>query len=71
MTELGEMTSRELNDQNCLVIKKTIPSSPDNLIGVAKTKIAKGEFSALAPLYLKKSQAEREMEAKNMDKTVG
>ncbi len=70
MTELGEMTSRELNDQNCLVIKKTFPSSPDNLIGVAKTKIAKGEFSALAPLYLKKSQAEREMEAKNMDKTV-
>lgn len=70
MTELGEITSSELDLQNCLVVKKTFPSSPDNLIGVAKAKIAKGEFSALAPLYLKKSQAEREMEAKNMDKTV-
>lgn len=70
MTELGEISSSDLDKQNCLVIKKTSPSSPDNLIGVAKAKIAKGEFGALAPLYLKKSQAEREMETKNMDKTV-
>lgn len=70
MIELGEISEEDLSRVGCMVIKKSSPSSPDNLIGVAKTKISNGEFAMLSPLYLKKSQAERELDAKNMDKTV-
>lgn len=68
MIELGEMTGSELDSENCVVIKKTSPSNPKSLIAIAADKINRGEFSTLAPLYLKKSQAEREYERKNMDK---
>lgn len=67
MIDMGEITSEELERADCKVIKKKSPSNPDNLIAICKAKIASGELGTLAPLYLKKSQAEREFEAKNMD----
>lgn len=70
MKNIGELTSEELESTNCLVVKKTGESNPNNLIAICLDKINRAEFSQLAPLYLKKSQAEREYESKNMDKTV-
>ena len=69
MVSMGEISATELDEAKCRVLKKTLPSDPNALIEIAKSKIAKGETGALAPLYLKKSQAEREYEARNMDKT--
>ncbi|MDE6869497.1 MAG: tRNA (adenosine(37)-N6)-threonylcarbamoyltransferase complex dimerization subunit type 1 TsaB, partial [Clostridia bacterium] len=69
MISMGEITAQELDSAKCKVIKKILPSDPNALIEIAKSKFAKGETGALVPLYLKKSQAEREYEAKNMDKT--
>lgn len=67
---VGELSEEELSKQNCKVIKKSGASNPDKLIAIAKMKIQANEFSELVPYYLKKSQAEREYDAKNMDKTV-
>lgn len=67
---VGEMSEEELSAQNCKVIKKSGASNPDKLISIAKAKIEANEFSELVPYYLKKSQAEREYDLKNMDKTV-
>ncbi|MDE6189860.1 MAG: tRNA (adenosine(37)-N6)-threonylcarbamoyltransferase complex dimerization subunit type 1 TsaB [Clostridia bacterium] len=67
--ESGEMTAASLKEKNN-VVYKVGASRPEALIGIAKSKIAAGEFAELAPLYLKKSQAEREYDMKNMDKTV-
>lgn len=67
---VGEMSEDELQSQKCKVIKKSSPSNPEKLIAIAKRKIASEDFSALVPYYLKKSQAEREYEKNNMDKTV-
>ena len=69
MVSMGEITATELDEAKCRVVKKTSPSDPNALIEISKAKIAKGEWGALVPLYLKKSQTEREYEAKNMDKT--
>ncbi len=69
MVSMGEISATELDEVNCRVIKKILPSDPNALIEIVKSKVAKGEIGALVPLYLKKSQAEREYEAKNMDKT--
>ena len=69
MVCMGEINAEELDSASCKVIKKDSPSNPDNLIAICKSKIDSGEFGTLAPLYLKKSQAEREFDAKNMDKT--
>ena len=69
MASMGELTAKELDLLSCPVIKKNSPSNPDALIAVCKSKIGKCDADSLAPLYLKKSQAEREYEAKNMDKT--
>ena len=69
MVSMGEISATELDEAKCRVLKKTLPSDPNALIEIVKSKIAKGEIGALAPLYLKKSQAEREYEARNMDKT--
>ena len=69
MIEMGEMSAKELDEKNCKVIKKVSPSNPQALIEICRAKIQRGETGALVPLYLKKSQAEREYEAKNMDKT--
>ncbi len=69
MVSMGEISATELDEAKCRVLKKTLPSDPNALIEIVKSKIAKGETGALAPLYLKKSQAEREYEARNMDKT--
>ncbi len=69
MVSMGEISATALDEAKCRVLKKTLPSDPNALIEIAKSKIAKGETGALAPLYLKKSQAEREYEARNMDKT--
>ena len=68
MVDIGEITSEELDKKDCKVIKKDSPSNPENLIAICKSKIQSGDLGVLAPLYLKKSQAERELEAKNMDK---
>lgn len=69
MVSMGEIAATELDEAKCRVVKKASPSDPNALIEISKVKIAKGELGALVPLYLKKSQAEREYEAKNMDKT--
>lgn len=69
MVSMGEIAAEQLDSADCRVIKKFSPSDPYALIEICKAKIAKGEVGALVPLYLKKSQAEREYEAKNMDKT--
>ena len=69
MLSIGEMTAEDLDNKECKVIKKISPSNPNNLIAICKSKIERGELGQLAPLYLKKSQAEREYDAKNMDKT--
>lgn len=67
---VGEMSEEQLSAQNCKVIKKSGASNPDKLIAIAESKIQANEFSELVPYYLKKSQAEREYDLKNMDKTV-
>ncbi|MDE6276378.1 MAG: tRNA (adenosine(37)-N6)-threonylcarbamoyltransferase complex dimerization subunit type 1 TsaB [Clostridia bacterium] len=69
MVAMGEISAKELDGVGSRVIKKVSPSNPEALIEICKAKIQKGEVGALVPLYLKKSQAEREYEAKNMDKT--
>ncbi len=67
---VGEMSKDQLDKENCKVIFKTQAADADKLIAVAKDKIEANDFSELMPYYLKKSQAEREYELKNMDKTV-
>ena len=69
MISMGEMTADELDNSGYKVIKKNSPSNPESLIAICKAKIESGELGTLTPLYLKKSQAEREYDAKNMDKT--
>ncbi|MBD5100869.1 MAG: tRNA (adenosine(37)-N6)-threonylcarbamoyltransferase complex dimerization subunit type 1 TsaB [Clostridiales bacterium] len=69
MKELGEITLQDLEKKD-KVIYKDKPSDPNALIEIAKYKIGVGKFETLSPLYLKKSQAEREYENKNMDKIV-
>lgn len=68
--ECGEISGKDLDSKNCLVIEKSTHSNPDNLIGIAQEKIAQNDLGILTPFYLKKSQAEREYEEKHMDKTV-
>lgn len=68
--DCGEIDGDELDKKDCLVIKKSGASNPQKLIAVAKEKIAHNMFENITPYYLKKSQAEREYENKNMDKTV-
>lgn len=67
MTEIGEMTLQELKKKDKVIFKDK-PCDPLALIEIAKYKINAGKFDTLAPLYLKKSQAEREYDNKNMDK---
>lgn len=69
MIEMGEIPAKELDEKNCRVIKKVSPSDSQALIGICRAKIQRDETGILIPLYLKKSQAEREYEAKYMDKT--
>lgn len=69
MVAIGEMTRADLEKKTCVVYKSGA-SNPRTLIEIAKRKIAAGDFTDLSPIYLKKSQAEREYELKNMDKTV-
>lgn len=68
--ECGEILSEDLDKLDCPVIKKQGASDPDNLIAIAKEKFLENDFSNPVPFYLKKSQAEREYEKMNMDKTV-
>lgn len=68
--DCGEIDGDELDKKDCLVIKKSGASDPQKLIAVVKEKIAQNMFENITPYYLKKSQAEREYENKNMDKTV-
>lgn len=65
--EMGEITLDELRSKENVIYKNS-PSNPIALIEIAKVKINEGEFEKLSPLYLKKSQAEREYDNKNMDK---
>lgn len=68
VVEMGETTLQELENKD-KVIFKSKESDPYALIEIAKHKIKSEKFEKLAPLYLKKSQAEREYESKNnMDK---
>ena len=69
MVGMGEISAQELDGVDCKVIKKVSPSNPEALIAICKAKIERDETGVLVPLYLKKSQAEREYESKNMDKT--
>lgn len=69
MVTMGEITSEELDNVTCKVIKKNSSSNPESLIAICKAKIESGDLGILTPLYLKKSQAEREYDAKYMDKT--
>lgn len=54
------MTKDKLNESKDTVIYKNKPSSAEHLIDITKTKATKCDYSILEPLYLKKSQAERE-----------
>lgn len=66
--EIGEITLAELEKKEKVIFKDG-PSDPCALIEIAKHKIEMGKFEMLSPLYLKKSQAEREYDDKhNMDK---
>ncbi|MDE6614079.1 MAG: tRNA (adenosine(37)-N6)-threonylcarbamoyltransferase complex dimerization subunit type 1 TsaB [Clostridia bacterium] len=65
--EMGEITLQELEKKDKVIVKDK-PSDPKALIEIAKYKINANKFEILAPLYLKKSQAEREYDNKNMDK---
>ena len=49
MVSMGEISATELDEAKCRVLKKTLPSDPNALIEIAKSKIAKGETGALAP----------------------
>ena len=67
MIEIGETTLSKLEKKDKVIFKNR-PSDPNALIEIAKFKIKSGKFEKLSPLYLKKSQAEREYDNKNMDK---
>ena len=67
MIEIGETTLSKLEKKDKVIFKNG-PSDPNALIEIAKFKIKSGKFEKLSPLYLKKSQAEREYDNKNMDK---
>ncbi len=69
LVEMGEMTVEDAEKKNRVIIKSA-QSDPTRLITIAKRKIADFDFSDLMPMYLKKSQAEREYEQNHMDKTV-
>ncbi len=56
----GIMTKDMLNESKDLVIYKNKPSSAEHLIGIVRAKAESGNLGTLEPLYLKKSQAERE-----------
>lgn len=56
----GNYTADELREAHCKVVYKTQPSKPENLIAMALRLAERGEYAELEPLYLKKSQAERE-----------
>lgn len=60
---MGEITLDELRSKENVIYKNS-PSNPIALIEIAKVKINEGEFEKLSPLYLKKSQAEREYDNK-------
>ena len=68
--EIGEITLSELEIKKN-VVYKTKHSNPNSLIGIAKYKIQNNRFEKPSPLYLKKSQAEREYESKNNMDNLG
>ena len=50
----------EIKKDNLKLYFKEEDSKPENLIAIAKAKAEKNEFSNLEPVYLRKSQAERD-----------
>ena len=50
----------EIKMDNIPLFYKETDSNPENLIAIAIKKAEKKEFSSLEPIYLRKSQAERE-----------
>ncbi|MGN0796840.1 MAG: tRNA (adenosine(37)-N6)-threonylcarbamoyltransferase complex dimerization subunit type 1 TsaB [Christensenellales bacterium] len=50
----------QLKSMGQSVLYKTTNSNPLTLLEIAKWKMQKGKYGKLAPLYMKKSQAERE-----------
>ncbi len=60
MTRQGCYTGEELRAADCPVYYKSGPSDPQALIDMTQILFAAGKTATLEPLYLKKSQAERE-----------
>ena len=60
MQELTCKHIDEIKKDNLKLYFKGRDSSPENLIAIAKAKAEKNEYSPLEPIYLRKSQAERE-----------
>lgn len=56
----GNYTEAQLEAADCKVLYKDRPSDPANLIAMVETMARQGAYVELEPLYLKKSQAERE-----------
>lgn len=50
----------QLKSMGDSVVYKTRPSDPVKLLEIVKWKMQKGKYGKLAPMYMKKSQAERE-----------
>lgn len=59
-TQTKSMTDDELKALGISVYSRECATQPEVLIEIAKYKFANNNFSTLQPLYLKKSQAERE-----------
>ncbi len=54
----------DIKSKNLPIYFKNGESDPDKLISITKEKANKGVFEALEPVYLRKSQAERDQDAK-------
>ncbi|MEG1395099.1 MAG: tRNA (adenosine(37)-N6)-threonylcarbamoyltransferase complex dimerization subunit type 1 TsaB [Clostridia bacterium] len=58
--QMREYTAEELTKFDCNIYYKKGASSPQKLVEMTQILATKNEFGQLEPLYLKKSQAERE-----------
>ena len=60
MVDLGCKHIDDIKAKGLPIYFKETESTYENLINITKAKVEKGEFAQLEPLYLRKSQAERD-----------